>query len=31
LNINRILTLDFRHFRAVKPKRWQAFELVPNG
>jgi uncharacterized protein len=30
LNINRILTLDVRHFRAVKPQKWKAFNLLPD-
>lgn len=30
LGINRIATLDLRDFRAVKPERWAAFELLPG-
>lgn len=30
LGVNRILTLDTRDFRAVKPLRWSAFELLPE-
>lgn len=30
LNINRILTVDLRDFRAVKPKKWKAFHLLPG-
>lgn len=30
LGINRIVTLDTRDFRAVKPGRWPAFELLPG-
>lgn len=28
LNINRILTVDLRHFGTVKPKKWKAFHLL---
>ena len=30
LGINRIVTFDLRDFRAVKPERWAAFELLPG-
>ncbi len=30
LGINRIVTLDTRDFRAVRPRRWAAFELLPE-
>ena len=30
LGINRVVTLDTRDFRAVKPERWAAFELLPG-
>ena len=30
LNIKRILTLDQRHFRIVRPKHCQAFSLLPE-
>lgn len=30
LNIKRILTLDQRHFRVVRPKHCQAFSLLPE-
>jgi predicted nucleic acid-binding protein len=30
LGINRIVTLDTRDFRAVKPERWTAFDLLPG-
>ncbi len=29
LNVTRILTLDQRHFRLVRPKHCSAFELLP--
>ncbi|MBI2938995.1 MAG: PIN domain-containing protein [Chloroflexi bacterium] len=29
LRISRILTLDHRHFRMLRPKHGEAFELVP--
>ena len=31
LNVNRILTVDLRDFRAVKPKKWPAFHLLLEG
>ena len=30
LNITRVLTLDLRHFRQVRPRHCPAFELLPS-
>ena len=31
LNIRRILTLDRRHFRIIRPHHCEAFELLPTA
>ncbi len=30
LGVNRIVTVDLRDFRAVKPTKWRAFHLLPD-